>query len=271
MDATLLSTLIDPAILFFFFGLFAGAVRSNLEIPPAIAKFLSLFLLMAIGFKGGVSMAATGYTPAVGWALLAAILLAFVIPAYAFSILRIRLSAFDAAAIAATYGSVSAVTFITAVGFAERIGLAVGGHMAVALVLMESPAIIMAVLLANMVRTRNAAAGGGTAPSLSIGKVLHEAFTDGAHLLLPGSLLVGFLTGDVGKKAMAPFTDLQKGILAFFLLDMGLQVAARARELRENRAFLAAFGICVPLLNAALATALAATFGSTATPLAAIP
>ncbi len=261
MDAKLLNTLIDPAILFFFFGLFAGAIRSNLEIPPAIAKFLSLFLLMAIGFKGGVSMATTGFTPAVAWALLAAIVLAFIVPAYAFGILRTRLNAFDAAAIAATYGSVSAVTFITAAGFADRIGLAYGGHMAVALVLMESPAIIMAVLLANMVRSRNATASGVSGTNVSVGKVLHEAFTDGAHLLLLGSLLVGFITGDMGKKAMTPFTDLQKGILAFFLLDMGLLVAARARELRENRAFLATFGICVPLLNAALATGLAAAFG----------
>jgi hypothetical protein len=259
MDAKLLSTLLDPAILFFFFGLFAGAVRSNLEIPPAIAKFLSLFLLVAIGFKGGASMAATGFTAAMGAALLGAIILAFVVPAYTFAILRSRLNPYDSAAIAATYGSVSAVTFITATGFAERIGLPFGGYMAVALVLMESPAIIMAVLLANVVRSREVAATGAQAAPVSIGKVLHEAFTDGAHLLLLGSLLVGFLTGEAGKKALAPFTDLQKGMLAFFLLDMGLLVAARARDLRKNRAFLVAFGLCVPLLNAALAMALAAT------------
>ena len=252
----------DPAILFFFFGLFAGAIRSNLEIPPAIAKFFSLYLLLAIGFKGGVSLATTGFTSAMGWALLGAIILAFVIPSYAFGILRTRLNAFDAAAIAATYGSVSAVTFITAQGFAERQGLAPGGYMTVALVLMESPAIIMAVLLANMVRTRNPhASGSAPAAQVRLGKVLHEAFTDGAHLLLLGSLLVGFLTGDAGKKVLEPFTGLQKGILAFFLLDMGLLVAARARDLRENRAFLGAFGICVPLVNAALAALLAKLFG----------
>ncbi len=262
MDPKLLSSLMDPAILFFFFGLVAGALRSNLEIPPAIAKFLSLYLLLVIGFKGGVSMAATGFTSAMGWALLGAILLAFVIPAWSFGVLRTRLSAFDAAAIAATYGSVSAVTFITANGFAERQGLPVGGHMAVALVIMESPAIIMAVLLANMVRTRQAAAaGGGLAGPVKLGKVLHEAFTDGAHLLLIGSLLVGFITGDSGKKVLEPFTALQKGILAFFLLDMGLLVAARARDLRENRAFLTAFGLTAPLINAALAAVLSKSFG----------
>ncbi len=260
MDAKLLVTLLDPAILFFFFGLFAGAIRSNLDVPAQIAKFLSLYLLLSIGFKGGVSLATTGFTPAMGWALLAAVILAFAIPAYAFGILRTRLNAFDAAAIAATYGSVSAVTFITAVGWAERQGVAVGGYMTVALVLMESPAIIMAVLLANMVRSQQAAGGGAQAANVSLGKVLHEAFTDGAHLLLLGSLLVGYLTGEAGAKALAPFTALQKGLLAFFLLDMGLLVAQRARELRANRAFLVAFGIAVPLLNAAAAALLAHLF-----------
>lgn len=252
----------DPAILFFFFGLAAGALRSNLEVPPAIAKFLSLYLLLVIGFKGGVSLAATGFTSAMGWALLGAIVLAFLIPAWSFGVLRTRLNSFDAAAIAATYGSVSAVTFITANGFAERQGLPIGGHMAVALVIMESPAIIMAVLLANLVRTRqNAGQSGSVGGSVDLRKVLHEAFTDGAHLLLIGSLCVGFLTGDAGKKVLEPFTGLQKGMLAFFLLDMGLLVAARARDLRENRAFLAAFGLTAPLINATLAAVLARSFG----------
>ncbi len=253
MDPKLLSTFMDPAILLFFFGLFAGAIRSNLEVPPAIARFLALYLLLVIGFKGGVSLAATGFNTTMGWALLCAMVLAFIVPAYAFSLLRLRLGPFDAAAIAATYGSVSAVTFITATAFAERQGLAPGGYMTVGLVLMESPAIIMAVLLANLVRSRQS----GATTSIRLGRVLHEAFTDGAHLLLLGSLLVGFLTGDSGKKALDPFLSLQKGILAFFLLDMGLLVAARARELRENRMFLAAFGIIVPVANATLAGGLA--------------
>jgi len=273
MDASLFVTLVDPAILLFFFGILAGSVRSNLEIPAAAAKFCSLYLLLVIGFKGGVSLATTGFTSTMGWALLAAFLLALAVPAWSFAVLRRRLNPFDAAAIAATYGSVSAVTFITAQTFAEQEGLAPGGHMAIALVLMESPAIIMAVLLANYVRARAKAqpaglvpAGGGTvaagaAEPMSMRKVLHEAFTDGAHLLLLGGVLVGFLTGEAGKKAMLPFTDLQKGILAFFLLDMGLLVASRMRELRHGGAFLGAFGILMPLFNAVVALALAKTFG----------
>lgn len=265
MDFSLFSSLIDPAILLFFFGLFAGAIRSNLEIPSALAKFFSLYLLLVVGFKGGVSLAATGFTAAMGWALLAATLLALAIPAWSFLVLRRRLSPFDAAAIAATYGSVSAVTFITAAAYAEQRGLAVGGHMAVALVLMESPAIIMAVLLANLARRRSSIGAAAAMPAaaaapLSIGRLLHEAFTDGAHLLLLGGVLVGFITGESGKEALQPFTALQKGVLAFFLLDMGLLVASRLKDLRANGAFLAGFSVLMPLFNAAVAVILAVKF-----------
>lgn len=269
MNASLFASLVDPAILLFFFGILVGTIRSNLEIPAAAAKFCSLYLLLVVGFKGGTSLAATGITPAMGWALLAAALLALAVPAWSFLVLRRRLSPFDAAAVAATYGSVSAVTFITAVGFAEKQNIDTNGYMTVALVLMESPAIIMAVLLANYVRAQQRARelataaidqSSGGAP-LSLRGVLHEAFTDGAHLLLLGGVLIGFITGDAGKQVMQPFTDLQKGVLAFFLLDMGLLVAARARELRHNGAFLSAFGIVMPLLNAAAGLALAKLFG----------
>ncbi|MCX7050549.1 MAG: sodium-dependent bicarbonate transport family permease [Proteobacteria bacterium] len=268
MDASLFISLVDPAILLFFFGILAGSLRSNLEIPPAIAKFCSLYLLLVVGFKGGLSLASTGFTPAMGWALLAAFILALAVPAWSFWVLRRRLSPFDAAAVAATYGSVSAVTFITAVSFAEQAGLDAGGYMAVAMVLMESPAIIMAVLLASFVRSRQAVAGvtDGGAPAsvaapLSLRGVLHEAFTDGAHLLLLGGVLVGYLTADAGKQAMQPFTDLQKGILAFFLLDMGLLVARRAKEALRQGGFVIAFGIVMPLFNAAAAMGLAKLFG----------
>lgn len=266
MSSSLFSSLIDPAILLFFFGLFAGAIRSNLEIPPALAKFFSLYLLLVVGFKGGVSLAATGFTTEMALALLAAMLLALAVPAWSFLVLRRRLSPFDAAAIAATYGSVSAVTFITASTYAEQQGMGAGGYMAVALVLMESPAIIMAVLLANLARRRSSVGAAAVMPTasaapLTIGKLLHEAFTDGAHLLLLGAMLVGFITGDAGKQVMLPFTDLQKGILAFFLLDMGLMVASRMKDLRANGTMLGAFSILMPLFNAGAAVLLALAFG----------
>lgn len=264
MDTSLFRALIDPAILFFFFGLFAGIIRSNLAIPEQIAKFLSLYLLVAVGYKGGVGMATSGFSTSMALALTAAMILAFIIPVYSFAVLRKRLNPFDAAAISATYGSVSAVTFITAIAFVEKQAVPYGGYMTVALVLMESPAIIMAVLLANFVRAKSsvAGAGAGTGGTVSIKKVLHEAFTDGAHLLLLGALLIGYITGTAGKVALDPFlTSIQKGMLLFFLLEMGLLVARRARGMQLNGPFLALFAIAIPLVNAVFAATLAHVFG----------
>ncbi len=263
MDSGLFKALIDPAILFFFFGLFAGLVRSNLSIPEPIAKFMSLYLLVSIGFKGGVSMSTAGFSSAMALALLAAALLSFIVPIYSFLILRRGLGPFDAAAIAATYGSVSAVIFITAISFIERQGVAYGGYMTIALVLMESPAIIMAVLLANFVRARSQSATATHGqPPISLKSVLHEAFTDGAHLLLLASLVIGYITGTPGKVSLDPFlTSIQKGMLLFFLLEMGLLVSRRAQELKANGPFLTGFALVIPLVNAILATALAKIFG----------
>lgn len=269
MELSLLRNLIDPVILFFVFGVFAAAIRSNLEIPPAIAKFFSLYLLIAIGLKGGGALEETGLSPAGALALLAALIMAALVPAYSFLILRRRIKPYDAAAVAATYGSVSAVTFIAAQQFLTRNAVEFGGHMTVAMVLMESPAIIMAVLLASLVRAQEArqispsAGAAQAAPGLSLKKVLHEAFTDGAHLLLIGSLLIGYITGADGQRIMAPFSvDIFKGILAFFLLDMGLLVA---RQLRESRAdlnrFIMGFALVMPVVNAAVAMGLARLFG----------
>ncbi len=271
MDTSLLANFIDPAILFFFFGVFAAAVRSNLEIPTSIAKFFSLYLLIAIGFKGGVALAATGLTWHAVAGIGAAMLMAILVPAYSFAILRGRVQAFDAAAIAATYGSISAVTFIAAQQFLIRNGIDFGGHMTVAMVLMESPAIIMAVLLASWVRSREAASAAASPSvgaaavqpqSVSLKAVLHEAFTDGAHLLLIGSLLIGFITGEAGKSMMAPFTaEIFKGILAFFLLEMGLLVARQLREARGMPPFLIGFALVMPSINACVAIGLAALLG----------
>ncbi len=269
MEYGLLKNLIDPVILFFVFGVFAGAIRSNLEIPPAIAKFFSLYLLIAIGLKGGAALAATGLSQTAWLALFGALIMAALVPAYSFLILRSRINPYDAAAVAATYGSVSAVTFITAQQFLSRNGLDFGGHMTVAMVIMESPAIIMAVLLASLVRSqeakRTSLATGAThtEPGLSLKKVLHEAFTDGAHLLLIGSLVIGFVTGAEGKKIMEPFVvDIFKGILAFFLLEMGLLVARQLRESRKGISlFVMGFALVMPLVNAAIAMGFAWLFG----------
>ena len=269
-----MQSLLDPAVLFFVFGVFAGLVRSNLEMPPAISKFLSLYLLMALGLKGGFALSESGLTPSVATSLGLAVLLAVVVPLLGYVVLRRWLSGFDAAAIAATYGSVSAVTFVTAVQYLETHQIAFGGHMAAAMALMESPAIILAVLMANGLRQKAAsqsavplggaavltAGSSGNLPPLR--KVLHESLTDGAQLLLLGAMLVGLVSGEAGREAMQPFSgDLFKGMLAFFLLDMGLMTARNLPQLRGQSPWLIGYAVLGPLTHAALALGLARLFG----------
>ena len=265
-----MQNLIDPAILFFIFGVLAGTVKSNLEIPPAISRFLSLYLLMALGLKGGFALSQSGLTASVGISLAAAVALAIVIPLIGYAVLRRFVSGFDAAAVAATYGSVSAVTFVTAVQALENQGVPYGGHMAAAMALMESPAIILAVVLANSLRQKQASGvlsqGGGAAAlastaapyGASVGKILHESFTDGAQLLLLGAMVIGLITGEAGQEAMAPFSvDLFKGMLAFFLLDMGLMAARNLPQVKGQTPVLIAYAVLGPIVHAALALGLA--------------
>ncbi len=266
----------DPALLFFVFGVFAGLLKSNLEIPPAISRFLSLYLLMALGLKGGFALAQTGLTAQVATGLGLAVLLAVLVPLLGYALLRRVVGRFDAAAVAATYGSVSAVTFITATAHLDGEGMAYGGHMAAAMALMESPAIILAVLLANLLRRQSAgvSTNGGVAggalvlggppagPGLALPKVLHESFTDGAQLLLLGAMAVGWLSGESGREAMQPFSgDLFKGMLAFFLLDMGLNAARQLPGLRGQSPWLLAYAVLAPLVHSMLALGLAAVAG----------
>jgi hypothetical protein len=258
---SIMRNLLDPAILFFIVGVLAGAVRSNLEIPPAISRFLSLYLLMALGLKGGFALSHSGLTAQIGISLSAAIVLAICIPLMGYLILSRFVSGFDAAAVAATYGSVSAGTFVPAVQYLENSGVAYGGHMAAAMALMESPAIIMAVVFANVLRQSSSDAvlqGQSAAPSMKVGKILHESFTDGAQLLLLGAMLVGLLTGDAGKAAMQPFSgDLFKGMLSFFLLDMGLMAARNLPKSHSHSPVLMAYAVLGPVTHASLALALA--------------
>lgn len=253
-----MSNFLDPAILFFVFGAFAGAVKSNLEIPQPIARFLSLYLLMALGLKGGFALHQSGFTLEIALALGVAIFLAIIIPLIGYLILRTKLNNYDSAAVAATYGSVSAVTFITATQALDHYHIAFGGHMAAAMALMESPAIILAILLANKARTSVTQ----TKQPGGISKVLHESFTDGAQLLLLGSMLVGLVSGDAGQELMAPFSiDLFKGMLAFFLLDMGLMAAKNFDGLRGKPPITWLYAIGAPLLHAAIALGLCKLLG----------
>lgn len=266
---------LDPAVLFFVFGVLAGTVKSNLEIPPQISRFLSLYLLMALGLKGGFALAKSGMSSEVGITLACAVTMAIIVPLAGYRLLKRFVSGFDAAAIAATFGSVSAVTFITATQYLDANQIAYGGHMAAAMALMESPAIVIAVLLANSVRqsmtpaivaTPSGAAmqtlGGFQQGTSSIGKLLHESFTDGAQLLLLGALVIGMLTGAEGEAMMQPFSgDLFKGMLALFLLDMGLLASRSAGGLKGQSPFILMYAIVAPLVHATVALGLSLLFG----------
>ena len=276
-----MNNLLDPAILFFVFGVLAGAVKSNLEIPQPISRFLGLYLLMALGLKGGFALAHSGFSSQVATSLGCAIALAALVPLMGYWVLSKVLSGFDAAAVAATYGSVSAVTFVTAVQSLEKQHIVFGGYMSAAMALMESPAIIIAIVLANALRQREATASfagvqGGGGPGVAVlagnlspqtggvtlGKVLHESFTDGAQLLLLGAMVIGILSGDAGKAAMQPFSgDLFKGMLAFFLLDMGLLTARSFSHLRGKSPWLLAYALLGPLAHAGVALGLCRLLG----------
>ncbi|MEO5573919.1 MAG: sodium-dependent bicarbonate transport family permease, partial [Gammaproteobacteria bacterium] len=198
-----------------------------------------------------------------------ALLMAFLVPLYTFPLLRRKLDGFNAAAIAATYGSVSAVTFIAAGQFLDNHSIEYGGYMAVALVIMEAPAVIMAVALAALTRASLAKGSAGAATnvgtnngSFSMKNILHESFTDGAILLLLGSLLIGVIVGADGYKVMKPFTgDLFKGLLAFFLLEMGILVARRIREMKGVGPFLITFAFLIPMVNAVIVITLSGLAG----------
>lgn len=257
-------TFLDPAILFFIFGMLAGLMRSNLDIPQPISRFLSLYLLMALGLKGGFALSKSGLTGEVASTLGLAIFLAFVIPVLSYLALKQVVGRFDAAAIAATFGSVSAVTFITATQHLETIDLKFGGHMAAAMALMESPAIILAVILANWIRSQQSANGNHDRDT-PIGAVLREALTDGAQLLLMGAMLIGLISGHAGEAAMKPFTgDLFKGMLAFFLLDMGLQAAKHISGLKDQSPWLLVYALLSPLVHAGMALLLCVLTGVSA-------
>lgn len=252
--ALVLGNLQNPPILFFALGVLATLVRSPLEIPAPVTKLIALYLLWAIGFKGGVELARGGLGGTVLPALGAGVLLAAVTPLPAFALARRRFGVHDAAALAATYGSISAVTFLTACAGLDRQGIDYGGHMVAAMALMESPAIVVAVLL----RQRALARAGEHARPVPLRSLLHDALLNGPVVLLLGSLGIGALCGERGYAAMRPLcTDAFPGVLVFFLLDLGVLAGGRMRQLAEHARFLLPFATLLPLANAAAALLLA--------------
>ena len=252
----IVSNFLNPPVLFFFLGMLAVLVKSDLEIPAPFPKILSLYLLLSIGFKGGVELIKSGVTQEVVLTLLAAILMACVVPIYTFFILKMKLDAYDAAAIAATYGSISAVTFITAGAFLTELGIEYDGYMVAALALMESPAIIVGLILVNLFTDAKGER------EFSWSEVLQEAFLNSSVFLLVGSVVIGVLTGEHGWQVLEPFTQgLFYGMLTFFLLDMGLVAARRIKDLQKTGAFLISFAIVIPIINAAIGLMIAKFIG----------
>ena len=250
-SSPLLSNILNPPVLFFFLGMLAIFLQSDLEIPQPLPKLFSLYLLLAIGFKGGYEIEKSAINPEIVLTLLAAIFMASVVPIYSFFILKLKLDTYNAAAIAATYGSISAVTFITAQSFLKILNIDSSGHMVAALALMESPAIIVGIVLVRFFAKSQLEAGEGEAEKFSWGEVLREAFLNGSVFLLIGSVIVGILTGEKGWEKLHPFTqDIFYGVLSFFLLDMGMVAARRIKDLRNTGLFLIAFGILMPVFNA---------------------
>ncbi|GAN34005.1 MAG: sodium-dependent bicarbonate transport family permease [Candidatus Brocadia sp. AMX2] len=258
MDIDLIiNNLAHPPVLFFFLGMIASFCKSDLKIPDPLPKLFSLYLLLAIGFHGGVELRKTGLTQEVVFALSAAMGMAVIVPIYAFFILRIKLDVYNAAAIAATYGSISAVTYITAVTFLQTLGLEPGGYMVAALALMESPAIVIGIILARLFAPKKENENG-----FSWSAVFREAFLNGSVLLITGSLLIGLASGEEGWDTLKPFTkDIFKGMLSFFLLDMGLLAAKRIGDLKSAGFFLPPFAIVIPVFNACIGIVLAKLVG----------
>jgi hypothetical protein len=253
----ILSNILNPPVLFFFLGMTAIFVKSDLEIPAPVPKLLSLYLLFAIGFKGGVELIKSGIGQEVILTLLAAILMACAVPLYTFFILRLQLDAYNAAAIAATYGSISAVTFITAGSFLQQLEIPFDGYMVAALALMESPAIIVGLILVNLFTVDQE-----EKRDFAWSEVLQEAFLNSSVFLLVGSLIIGVLTGEHGWEVLKPFSqDMFYGVLTFFLLDMGLVAARRIRDLEKTGIFLISFAILIPIVNAGIGLLIAKFIG----------
>ncbi|MEI6719399.1 MAG: sodium-dependent bicarbonate transport family permease [Betaproteobacteria bacterium] len=243
----------DPVVLFFLLGVFAKLAKSDLRLPEALYETLSIFLLLAIGLKGGVELAKVPFA-SVAVQASAVVVMGFLLPLPAFAILRGlgRLPRPDAASIAAHYGSVSVVTFAVATAYLAKHNIEFEAHMPLFVALLETPAIVTGILLARL----------GTLQAVRWGAVLHEVMFGKTLVLLLGGLAIGAAVGPEGIAPIKPlFIDLFKGVLAVFLLEMGLVAGGRLGDLRRAGLFLAAFGVVVPLCFACVGALVARAVG----------
>ena len=239
----LIENLRNPALLFFVLGIVAVYLKSDLEIPANSSKFITIYLLFSIGFKGGQELSHETFTTEILWSMLFGIFISLMIPLYTFFILKRKLNVFDAGAIAAAYGSVSAVTFVTAVSYLESHQLGLHGHMVAIMALMESPAIIIGLVLISVFNKEEA-------NTVKKQDVLKHSLTNGSVLLILGSLIIGLLASDKQAEGIKPFTtDLFKGFLAIFLLDMGISSGKKLKSFFSFGWFPFLFAIVIPIIN----------------------
>lgn len=250
--------LLSPAVLFFALGIIAGFSKSDLEIPDSISRYLSIYLMMAIGFKGGVAIANThDFNGEVIGAIIAGLAVGFSQPFLAYGLLRLttKLESATAAAVAAHYGSISMVTFATAAAFLKANEVIYAGYIVAVLALMEAPAIFSGLFIAHKANPK-------TKHSQEEKKLAREIFTNGAILLLFGAFMIGWISGQKGMDKVAPFLDAPfQGVLCLFLLDMGLLVAKNLHHLKSFTWPLVLFGLYMPLIGSAVGLGLSALIG----------
>ena len=238
----LINNLTNPSLLFFILGILAVRLKSDLEIPGTSAKFIALYLMLSIGFKGGQELSHSEFDLEIIYALGFGLILSAVVPFYTFFLLKKRLGVANASAISAAYGSISAVTFVAAVSFLDIQGVTFGGHMVAVMALMEAPAIISGVILLQKYSNKKAKGG--------IKGIIFHAFTNGSVLLILGSLVIGLIADEKQAEGIKPFvTDIFKGFLAVFLLDMGINSGKKLKAFFKYGYFTTAFAILIPLIN----------------------
>jgi uncharacterized protein len=256
----ILQNMLNPPVLFFFLGMLAVFFKSELTIPQPLPKLFSLYLLIAIGLHGGYELSHSGFNLYIFEALLIAVFMSILVPIYSFFILRVKIDVYNAIAIAATFGSISAVTFITGITYLDTVGVEYGGFMVASMALMESPAIVIGLVFAALF-AKSSNNESGEKEKTDWKEIFREAFLNPSVFLLVGALIIGIMTGAKGWHSMEPlFGTLFKGMLAFFLLDMGLVAARKIHELKKVGFFLIAFAIIMPMVNAAVAVAIAYAF-----------
>jgi len=249
----LLDNLTNPALLFFLLGIVAVYLKSDLEIPPNSSKFISIYLLFSIGFKGGQELSHEAIGGEEIFTIFFGIFIAILIPVYSFFIVKKKLNVYDAGAIAAAYGSISAVTFVTAVSYLEMYQMEVKGHMVALMALMEAPAIVAGLILISIYAK--------TDKSIDKKSAIRHSFTNGSVLLIIGSLVIGYIATTKQAEGIKPFTtDIFKGFLAVFLLDMGIASGKKLSAFLKHGSFPMLFSILMPIFNGSVVAIISSSF-----------